>query len=196
MKKRILILTLGLLAACSGNQEATEGTQTDEDARGETTAANIEPDDSVEPAERMTDPGSAALRNEAAEASRGMKWHFKPGWALFGPPESEGVLTFRCSAEGEGVMVARSPDRDVEIGANETLRFQSSKGSATAELSARDAELGPAIWEGAPASVSTLAELFDGGDAPIVATLGNERPLSLPADPAVAETLKECRAQL
>ncbi len=180
-----------MFAACSGDAEESAGDPVD--------TARVEQPAERAPArepERMTDPVTPDLREEAAAASQGMSWHFKPDWALFGPPVSEGALAFRCAEEGDGVIGSRLADANVDDGATAVLRLHSATGSATAQLTVHESELGQALWEGAPASADTLAALFDGKDGNIIATLDGEPPLSLPADSKVADTIRQCGAQL
>lgn len=188
-----LVVSIALfIAACS--DRATDDAETPRNDPPELEqSADPEPEEApATEADKPADPVAPELRAEAGQNSRGMSWHYKPSWALFGPPESEGVLALRCLSGRKGMVVTRYSGSPLETGMAQPIRFRGEGGSARIDMSASTSELGPAMWEGEVSQGAALAKLFAYDGAPIIATLEGEPPLALPVSGEVAALIQSC----
>lgn len=129
--------------------------------------------------------------NEADQAGIGdMRWFIDGDGALFGAPESEGVLAMQC--EGNALEISRYADSSTGAG---TLTFSASAARiASVAVAAQESELSGRVFTAqlAPGDIANdLVEVFE-GNAPIDVTMTGADPLIVPADPQVRDLVERC----
>ena len=175
-----------MLAACSGESEVDETSSVETaatDSGGDAIVASPTPD----PADSAKDTSTPANH----------RWFYKAETrtAIFGPPESEGVLAIACDTPDAGEPVIRvTRYTAASEGAQGVIRFQGDGSAASVPASAVRNQLGPSfIWRGSvPAPADDLRGVFASQDAMIAVSQETGAALQVPSSQAVRRVLGGC----
>ncbi|MFB0610848.1 hypothetical protein [Aurantiacibacter poecillastricola] len=180
----LVVLALG---ACSGDDPAPEPVDLAQDESVQTPAPSPAPDPSPVATGDMEDPVGAD----------GLRWVYKSAFrsALYGPPESEGVLAIACDTGPSGTQSIIVTLYDTaEEGGEQMLRFIGSDYDASVEMNAVRNELGPEyVWQGAvPPQAEGLQRAFTENEGPITVQPESGEALQVPPSEAVIRVFNAC----
>lgn len=174
------------LAACSG--DAPDADTEDDTASGVgAPAAEEQAPPTPEPAGDM----------EGEPDTDGNRWFYKADsrTALFGPPQSEGVLAIGCGPVGmdeSAITVTRYTAAEAD--GEQELTFTGASSSFSMSVSAEAMELGPDfVWQGTvlpPAN--DLRSVFAESESSISANLESGEALTVPQSEAVLRAIDAC----
>lgn len=186
---RIVILAASLLAlaACSSGDEADD----------QKAIADTEVAETANGGAPAFDP---AVDSESEAGEDGRRWFYKSASqsALYGPPNSEGMLTLRCDVpdEGEKRVLFSWFARGAVAGETRVLEIRSGGDVVRADATGVETELGPgAMWQ---------APLEPGGEGagfllatpdPISIRLGNgeDYTIRVPTSEQLRQVIRDCR---
>ncbi len=167
------------LASCGSSQEAEEG--------GDPNPAPVPESDVTLPGNTTLGPQGEATQLPAAE------WVYKEDqqMAVFGPPNSEGLLTVHCR-DGEIVVTRHSP---AEEGGTAMLNFSGDAHTASLAVRAEPMELGPEfVWQGTVSRQSDdLRQVFEDNLEAVTVSAGLGDPLRVPLSDAPVKAIDACR---
>lgn len=178
-------LALLALAACSGDAPADDP---------EETAAATDPLPAPVAEETTLAPAGDLEGEPDAEGNR---WFYKADsrTALFGPPQSEGVLAIGCgpsTVANDGITITRYTA--AQAGGAQSLVFARENASASVQVSAESMELGPDyIWQGSvEPPASDLRRVFAESGGPVTVSLESGDALEVPSSEAVVRAIEAC----
>ncbi len=162
-------------------------------------------DAAVAPAEATTTAGTApafdpTVDSESEASEDGRRWFYKTASqsALYGPPNSEGMLSLRCDApdDGDKRVLFSWFVRGAQVGEDRVLELRSGGDTIRADVTGVAAELGPsAMWQARLAPVGEEAAFLLAADDPISIRLddGAEYAIRVPASEQLRQVIRDCR---
>jgi len=184
MRKLIATATVLALAACGDDAPEDEASP----------PAPAESEIASAPTTPTPSPTGASQGEADAEGNR---WFYKAdsGMAIFGPPESEGVLSIACRTSESGapeILVRRYTEaQENEV---QSLEFLGQNSSALVRVSSTTAELGPEFfWQGALSPpADDLRSVFAGSTGPVSVRLESGNAMKVPASDEVLRAIDAC----
>ncbi|MDO1558023.1 hypothetical protein Q0812_01100 [Brevundimonas sp. 2R-24] len=114
--------------------------------------------------------------------------------AVYGPPQSEGVLSVGCEGSGGAARLVLRRYTAAAADAQGQIRLSSGGRSATLPASAEATQLGPDyIWRGETAPDSEAAALLAQTETPITVEAPQGPSLTVPAAEALRRAVTACR---
>lgn len=175
------------LAACSGDAPA-------DGPEDESTQVAADPSPSPAGDEAGREPAGDM---EGEPDAQGHRWFYKADsrMALFGPPQSEGVLGITCGQSAAGNPAVRvTRYTAAEESGTQALRFIGPDADFAMQVSAEGMELGPDfVWQGTvPLPATGLRDVFAGNEGPISVQLESGNALEVPASEEVVRAIDAC----
>ena len=175
------------LAACSGDAP-------DETAEDDTAAVIEDTSPSPDNSPTVREPAGDMEGEPDADGNR---WFYKADsrTALFGPPQSEGVLSIGCGpSTGPSSAITVIHYSAAQEGEEEELVFAGENGSASLRVAAEATQLGPDyIWQGdISPPARDLRRVFAESDSPVTVRLESGDTMDVPASEAVVRAIDAC----
>lgn len=183
MRKALITATLFALAACSSGDEAADET--------------VATDHKVATDEPAFDP---TVDSESEEGEDGRRWYYKSESqsALYGPPDSEGMLTLRCDSpdEGDKRVLFNWFAPGATAGEARILEVRSGGDIFRADVEGVETELGTgAMWRATLDPAGDEAGLLLDTPDPISIRLddGADYEIRVPTAEQMRQVIRDCR---
>lgn len=192
MRAAFFAVSLFAIAACSSGDEGNDSSVTS-------------PADMPGSSSGGAPPGEVSafdptVDSESEPGEDGRRWFYKSASrsALYGPPNSEGMLSLRCDAPGEGAkhVLFSWFARGAEVGEERVLELRSGGDTIRAEVVGVETELGPsAMWQARLAPGGEEAAFLLAAEDPISMRLddGEEYAIRVPTSEQLRQVIRDCR---
>lgn len=118
------------------------------------------------------------------------RWFIDESRAAFGPPESEAILSIRCS--GGSLTVQRVVGRPREGNLVGNMNFLGNDANTLVRVTNQESELGGSLWQGQVDDTALLARVIGGGNETVEVNIEGENAIRVRPSVRAAAFIRNC----